>query len=524
MNIDFQIGDRMCLFGPPPQFFFYGGFWGAKKFGERDADNANPLVMNDDCQAPLDVARAKGYVDVVRAIEDHICLFSGWMREFYGQEFFEMFVPPQVVSRKVWLCFACLLLYAIEALCLYSFYCSNSLNKKVYVLINAFACSWVVVLPIDSRNHTKPFKLGLAIYSSCQQSKDAKNGCRTTYSYCIVKANLEELNLNQPDPSVTIIDNASHCLKTWEAEARRKHDACFSTLQFASSRSGSFPETEIELPPRNETDMQQLHWFSDACKGIPQSLVIGSRVVLSTIVFLPPSYDNSIVVQLEIARIPEFLHNSQPPAAPATARPNAEDLELAMAINASIQSAILETSIVDLHSGNGVSASADWGSSSSTGEWTMIEASSGTISIEAIEIHNNDISAVPPTSIPSAPPATKEVVEDSPIQYRSIGSTPINAFLKLAGKTKHRSNIGQSVPLPSMPSSNCESLLYSAGKTKHDEGPLCTICMDAPSEAACGPCGHVAGCMRCLNEIKAKKWGCPVCRDEIQQVMKLYCV
>ncbi|MBA0714034.1 hypothetical protein Golax_013030, partial [Gossypium laxum] len=165
--------------------------------------------------------------------------------------------------------------------------------------------------------------------------------CRTTYSYCIVKANLEELNLNQPDPSVTIIDNAS-----------RK-------------------------------------------------------------------------------AIPEFLHNSQPPAAPATARPNAEDLELAMAINASIQSAILETSIVDLHSGNGASASADWGSSSSTSEWTMTEASSGTISTEVIEIHNNDISAVPPTSIPSAPPATKEVVEDSPIQYQSIGSTPINAFLKL---------------------------------------------------------------------------------------------
>ncbi|MBA0559117.1 hypothetical protein Golob_016097 [Gossypium lobatum] len=160
-------------------------------------------------------------------------------------------------------------------------------------------------------------------------------------------------------------------------------------------------KSNLHLAPCNENDMQQLHWFSDACKGIPQ------------------------------ARIPEFLHNSQPPAAPATARPNAEDLELAKAINASIQSAILETSIVDLHSGNGASASADWGSSSSTSEWTMTEASSGTISTEVIEIHNNDISAVPPTSIPSAPPATKEVVEDSPIQYQSIGSTPINAFLKL---------------------------------------------------------------------------------------------
>lgn len=31
--------------------------------------SANPLVINDDCQTPLDVARAKGYVNVVRAIE-----------------------------------------------------------------------------------------------------------------------------------------------------------------------------------------------------------------------------------------------------------------------------------------------------------------------------------------------------------------------------------------------------------------------------------------------------------------------
>ncbi|KAK8338586.1 hypothetical protein V6Z12_A09G261400 [Gossypium hirsutum] len=270
------------------------------------------------------------------------------MREFYGQEFFEMFVPPQVVSRKV----------------------------------------WVVVLPIGPRNHTKPFKLRLAIYSSCQDAET-----RT------------ELNLNQPDPSKQ--------------------------------------KSNLHLAPCNENGMQQLHWFSDACKGIPQ------------------------------ARIPEFLHNSQPPAAPATARPNAEDLELAMAIHASIQSAILETSIVDLHSGNIVSASDDWGSSSSTSEWTMIQASSSTISTEVIEIHNNDISAVPPTSIPSAPPATKEVVEDSPIQYQSIG-------------------------------------------------PLFTICMDAPSEAACGPCGHVAGCMHCLNEIKAKKWGCPVCRAKIQQVIIVF--
>lgn len=33
---------------------------------------ANPLVLNDDCQTPLEVARVKGFSNVVRAIE--VCL------------------------------------------------------------------------------------------------------------------------------------------------------------------------------------------------------------------------------------------------------------------------------------------------------------------------------------------------------------------------------------------------------------------------------------------------------------------
>ena len=33
---------------------------------------ANPLVMNDNCQTPLDLARVKGHCNVVRAIE--VCL------------------------------------------------------------------------------------------------------------------------------------------------------------------------------------------------------------------------------------------------------------------------------------------------------------------------------------------------------------------------------------------------------------------------------------------------------------------
>ena len=52
------------------------------------------------------------------------------------------------------------------------------------------------------------------------------------------------------------------------------------------------------------------------------------------------------------------------------------------------------------------------------------------------------------------------------------------------------------------------------------------ICIEAPIEGACIPCGHMAGCMACLNEIKAKKGVCPVsvCRGKINQVVRLYAV
>jgi len=51
---------------------------------------------------------------------------------------------------------------------------------------------------------------------------------------------------------------------------------------------------------------------------------------------------------------------------------------------------------------------------------------------------------------------------------------------------------------------------------------LCIICWEASVEGACVPCGHMPGCMSCLKEVKVKNGVCPVCRSDIDQVIKLY--
>ncbi|KAF9601341.1 hypothetical protein IFM89_019073 [Coptis chinensis] len=52
----------------------------------------------------------------------------------------------------------------------------------------------------------------------------------------------------------------------------------------------------------------------------------------------------------------------------------------------------------------------------------------------------------------------------------------------------------------------------------------CAICLDAPKERACIPCGHMPGCMSCLSNIEVNSWGFPICRAKIQKVVRIYTV
>ncbi|GFZ14273.1 hypothetical protein Acr_24g0004630 [Actinidia rufa] len=294
-----------------------------------------------------------------------------------------------------------------------------------------------------------------------------------------------------------VVTKFIHALGQWST---MKHDevgvyACtMYPLSVDMSMVERLAKSRIKFAPASETDKQLLQRFCDACKGIPQ--------VLHT----------------------NFPFNHPVPVSPATTPSSTEDVELAMAINASIQSAMeARPPYVDADHSSGSKAS-----SNSQSGWGTLAAPAAQTTSSGCEIqevgpggnptqqiqNQSDIPATTvqtapslptPASLPSAPPVENLVIYDGPIQYPLVDFSPID-----------------------MPSQVVENLPGREDERKEDmdasSSSSCVICLDAPVEGACIPCGHMAGCMLCLSEIKDKKWGCPVCRAKIDQVIRLYAV
>ena len=63
----------------------------------------------------------------------------------------------------------------------------------------------------------------------------------------------------------------------------------------------------------------------------------------------------------------------------------------------------------------------------------------------------------------------------------------------------------------------------AAGKqNRDDENRTCSICLDAPADFCCVPCGHQCACQECLSEIKMATGKCPICRGQITNIMKVF--
>lgn len=330
---------------------------------------------------------------------------------------------------------------------------------------------WAVVIPCAPHNPSKPLKLELAIYSTSQDAQPRA-------IVALWKADIDEPKLNHQDPSLTIFDKPTR--------TRYKFAAC------------------------NDGDKQQIQSFYLACRGIPQ-----------------------------VAHTP-LLDDTQS-SAPIDSTETAEQAaELAMEINASLQSVIENrpprhpnnsTQTSKPYHLNGWDSSTNytthngWGSASDSSPET---SSSDWISEATKEQHNgwglpkkklnNNNTEVNyngwrlPLSestdnntniIPSAPPIPIEGLDDGPIQYPSIDFSPIDILV---------------------PSLGNEKVGTKSEVKNEDDISSCVICWEAPVEGACVPCGHMAGCMACLDEIKIKKGDCPVCRTKITQVIRIYAV
>jgi predicted amidophosphoribosyltransferase len=53
---------------------------------------------------------------------------------------------------------------------------------------------------------------------------------------------------------------------------------------------------------------------------------------------------------------------------------------------------------------------------------------------------------------------------------------------------------------------------------------MCVVCFDAPKDHLIVPCGHQCVCAGCAEQlINTRTPTCPVCREPIQQTVKVFC-
>ncbi|EFJ35515.1 hypothetical protein SELMODRAFT_141633 [Selaginella moellendorffii] len=228
-------------------------------------------------------------------------------------------------------------------------------------------------------------------------------------------------------------------------------------------------KTRFKFLSEFEGRKPQLEKFHRACKGIPYQQVVVCPPVRK--VSSPPHSKTEIP----------------------------EDVALAMAINASIHSPPKAAKRRGPLSRNRWSLDSDNSNSTSNSScWGSPEA--GPSRATSLPLQQSPSPPPPPyeqrTRVESfwqtRPVATKPPVRNVPVKDLSAPAAPPGAG---TGGTGDEKASGQ-----------------------------CVVCWDAPARGVCIPCGHLAGCMNCLMEIKEKTWGCPVCRTSIQQVVKVFTV
>eukprot|EP00249_Psilotum_nudum_P022069 c28361_g1_i1 orf=545-2047(+) len=401
---------------------------------------ANPLAINDDGQLPLDMARNRGHVSVVRLLEDQLSLFCGMMRELSGPGILETFAP--------------------------------SLCTKMI---------WAVVLITESRPMRSP-RHELAIYISPKVGQP-----RTIIQ--LSKSELEEPNLSLTDPILYIFDKTT--------------------------------KTKYKFLSENEGDKVQLERFYKACKGITEVHPVMPQQSESQ---LPARRSDLQPVTSSTASNPRKSFPSEAASIP-------EDAALALALEASIKSATEEGILISPNTDQSMRINEynGWASlpDGSYNNWYPSDSKKSPKKTRyggwegGVQSHtyNGWGSA---TAGPSSSSVGYNMEDSLCTELHTTGMHVVPSAPPLPGISAIDSG---SIQYPSIdtPATEVDNLSDDVDKKMNASG-MCIVCWDAPREIACIPCGHLVGCMSCLTEIHGKEWGCPVCREPIQQIVKVYAV
>ncbi|KAL4160345.1 hypothetical protein PRNP1_000915 [Phytophthora ramorum] len=117
-------------------------------------------------------------------------------------------------------------------------------------------------------------------------------------------------------------------------------------------------------------------------------------------------------------------------------------------------------------------------------------------------------------SSPSAPPPSDTMLETLGYSETIVGPDGVEIVQLLRDDDTSAAHGTASAPPVAKSIPGHSSEMHSA-----DE---CVICFDGPQEAVCVPCGHNAVCMECAQELLDTTRLCPVCRQQVREVIRLY--
>ncbi|CAM6019708.1 unnamed protein product [Sphagnum balticum] len=331
---------------------------------------------------------------------------------------------------------------------------------------------WVVVLPreLDTR---RPPRFELVVYQSPKVPLP-----RTIIP--LAKAEVEEPKFSSADPILVVTDKKT--------------------------------KTKYKFLSEQEGEKGQLERLYKACKGVPQ------------VKSLPASSQ-------ETSAISTPMHQGPSPGKRQLAMELPHDAALKMAIDASIRTASEEGVQLSSDAGKFGGWGGDQKQQSAYNGWSPSKEEAGPSRVQ------NSPGEQPRQPVPESEVRTQHSplahaqapVSDLPLP--ALATPPSAPPLPVDYVALENSDLG-SICYPPIDTTSARGDM-SAGHISNEAAAAasakggasqCVVCWDAPAEGVCIPCGHMAGCMNCLSEIKAKNWGCPVCRATIQQVIRVYAV